>query len=295
MAALDPMPMPPELAAPTPDADAWLAQVIDYAVAMAGEAALDPDDVGAGVAQAAAAGEADDEHGLPEAARRWTVTDNGSAEWALRHVAVADVELATLRAQTVEWAGRIGAWFDQAAKPLLATKGYMEAHLRLYALLRREANPKAKTLTLPAGKVQTTYTGPKVEITDDDAVVAWADKVGLADEVLRTKREPKVSLLREHVTIVERAIGITVVDDAGCLVKLADGSLLLPEVGAEWRCPQCGDTTLVAGVVVDAYQAVAVRTADLDGLPPHGPLPAPIPGTYVASEKVTATVKAERP
>lgn len=288
MAALDPLPMPPELAEPEPGADAWLEQAMAYTVALATEAGVDADSMGAQLAEAP-------DDGMPERAKRWAIANAGDAEWAMRHVAVADAELATLRAHTIEWAGRIGAWFDNAAKPLLATKGFMGAHLERFALQLREANPKRKTLSLPAGKVGTTYTAPKVEIADDDAVVAWADEVGLADEVVRVKREPKVSLLREHVTIVERAVGITVVDEAGCAVKLADGSLALPEVGAEWRCPQCAESTVVAAVMVDAYQTIAVPTARMDGLPPHGPLPDPVPGTYVAAEKVTAKVQADRP
>lgn len=292
MAALDPMPLPTELAAPQPGDDAWLAQVVDYATNLADELGLDGAEAGTQLAEAAAAGEAD--YSMPERARRWTVTDNGSAEWALRHVAVADDELRTLRAQTVEWASRIGTWFDQAAKPLLATKGFMEAHLERYALQRREANPKAKTLSLPAGKVQTSYTAAKVEIADDDAVVAWAEQVGLADEVLRVKKEPKVSLLREHVTIGPWYVGVRVELSCGHSHAWADGPVEPPEAEADYGCTTCGPEVPLR-VVVDV-QVQAVYDVALYNEGPDDPWPSRrVPGTHVAAEKVTATVKAERP
>lgn len=289
-----PLPLPPELASPEPDADAWVPALADALVAMADDAGMDPDAAGAMLADDTAEGNADHAANVPERARRWQVTDDRSAEWAMRHVAQAEAELAQLRAQADEWRQRIDTWFVQRARPLQATVGFMAGHVERYALAKREANPKAKTLTLPSGVVRTSYVAPKVEVADADEVVAWARANGLAD-VVRVKREPKVSELREHLTLVERAVGIRVVDDAGCVVALADGSLQLPEPGAEWWCPQCADTTKVAAVTVDAYQVVAVRTAQLDGLPPHGPLPAPVPGTFVAPERVTAKAQAVRP
>lgn len=299
MAALDPVPLPPELAASAPDADAWLERTIEYAVAIADEAALDADDVGAGIAEAAAAGEADDELGLPEPARRWTVTNTADAEWALRLVAVADDELRTLRAQADEWAGRIASWFASAAKPHLATKGLMEAHLKRYALQRRADNPKAKTLSLPAGRVQTTYTAPKVEVADADAVVAWAEASGL-DDVVRVKKEPRVSDLREHVTIGPWYVGIRLVLDCGHTDLQPDSAYPPPEVGDEFgACGQCrvaqglNATATVADVVVHATYDVALYP---DPDPDTGELTLRrVLGTYVAPAKVTAKVKAERP
>lgn len=236
MAALDPVPMPPELAEPEPGANRWLQRTVDYAVVQAYRANLDPDAMGAELAQAAAAGEADDEAELPEPARRWTITDDGAAEWAMRHVAVADEELLRLRAQADEWAQRIQQWYVRASEAPLATKGFMEAHLERYALERRAADPKAKTLHLPAGRVQTTYRQARVEVADPDAVVAWAEAAGYA-AVLRVKKEPRVSALREYAVVATTDAGLVAVD--------ADGVV--------------------------------------------------VPGTYVAPEQATATVKADRP
>lgn len=277
MAALD-LPLPPELAAPEPDADAWVPILADAVVAMANEAGLDADAAGGMLAGDTAEGAADFAEWVPDRARRWTVTDDGSAEWAMRHVAAAEAELRTLREQADAWAYRIHQWYEQRAKPLQATKGFMAAHLERYALERRLANPKAKTLTLPSGKVATTYVAPKVEVDDADAVVAWAEANGLA-EVVRVRKEPKVSELRRHVTVAEVTVGWDVYASCGCVY--AELGTDPPPVGA--GCASCGDGQ-VSTLVPTEGRLVAM---DAEG---H-----PVPGAVVAPERTTATAKAERP
>src|SRR4051794_23033760 len=72
------VPLPPELASPDGDADAWVSQLAAHAVMISEDAGTDPDFVGRDLAGGIMPGEA------PEAARRWTVTGDGEAEWAMR-------------------------------------------------------------------------------------------------------------------------------------------------------------------------------------------------------------------
>jgi phage host-nuclease inhibitor protein Gam len=297
------LPMPPELAAPEPDADAWVHQLADQVAAVAAESSVDADDLAAGLA----ADEWTEDAGaswVPEPARRWTVTDDGTAEWAMRHVAAADAELAALGAQADEWAGRIKAWFDQRARPVLATRGFMAAHLEAYALRRREANPKHKTLTLPSGVVRTSYVSAKVEVDDDATVAAWAEEHGLASVVKVTKKV-YVGDLRDEVEVVDWPIGVKVVAACGCVDLQPDGTTP-PPPGAGWFCHGCGPTMVgkvevarwgrVAALVrCDAPDCVDGRSAEGGGgvLPcaqcgGTGRYPQRVPATHVKPEQVTA-------
>lgn len=280
-----PLPLPPELASPEPDADAWVPALADALVAMADDAGMDPDAAGAMLADDTAEGNADHAANVPERARRWQVTDDRSAEWAMRHVAQAEAELAQLRAQADEWRQRIDTWFVQRARPLQATVGFMAGHVERYALAKREANPKAKTLTLPSGVVRTSYVAPKVEVADPDEVVAWAKRVG-ATLVVKTKEEPLVSQLREVAGPGLVWTDAELVLACGCIVAAPTSITGMPmgwPASEPWACSACGATT------VGEVRHVAVREAVVDA---RG---WPVPGTFVAPERVTAKAQAVRP
>lgn len=216
------LPLPPELAAPEPDAERWVQGVVDEAVALANDAGLDPEEAGAQLATW------DEEAPAPEGPQRWRVTDDGGAEWALRHVAEAEAELAQLREQADHWAAKISDWFDHRARPLRARVGFFSAHLEAYALERRYANPKAKTLTLPSGRVQTTFVAPRAEVSDPGAVVAWAEAPVPGE---RHRRNPARRPLRRR-TRADQVLKVTKrVDVAGLRSALVPGAAVAADTG----------------------------------------------------------------
>lgn len=274
----DPLPLPPELAAPTPDADEWMESFVAYAIELAEEVGLNADEmVGALLA--------DEDIGLPSpdhevmVARRWAVTDDGAAEWSMRHVATATAEIEKLRLQADEWEARIHQWFTQRAKPLEAKVAFMSAHLERYALYRRDADPKAKTLTLPSGKVSTTAQRPKVVVdtTSPDAM-DWAEKH--APDAIESTPRLLVSRLRQHVHPRQLVTLAWVTNSCGCKVSVRDDEgLEIPPVGTETECVECGQDALIGYVEELAHRWVAV---DSDG--------AYVPGVDVDPGGVTAKV-----
>lgn len=290
----------------TDEDHAWLEGLIDYADEVATAAECDLLDV---MGDLVATALTEDGQGwplrAPQQAKAWRIHDDGAAEWAMAHVARADDELARLKAQAAEWTieaedrlARIRQWFDHRAARHLATRLFMEAHLRRYALERRAEDPKhAKTLVLPSGAVRTVEQKPKAAVADEATVIAWAvralDGPDREDVAPAQPRKLYVQRLRDHTEVVE------VIDRAQLL--LADGNLVLWERdGAaltEWAwegdrgsgpaCPGGGDgwpspeeaTALVARVEVLASH-----------LEVQGPDGLPVPGTHVQPGSITTTV-----
>lgn len=276
----DQVPLPPELAAPDGDAETWLAALTTEAIELADEVGLEP-------AEAVGALMDMDARFITDspvtAARRWTVTDDGAAEWAMRHIVTANAELEKLREQADDWEARIHQWFTQRARPLQAKVAFMDAHLERYALARREADEKAKTLTLPSGKVRTTGSSPKVVIVvcadgTTPAAMEWARQH--APEAIETTHRLLVSRLREHVWPHRVVTDARVTTSCGCVTNVRDDEGLdLPAVGAVTECVPCARPAVVVVVEERAHRWVVV---DAEG--------AHVPGVDVDPGAVTAKV-----
>jgi hypothetical protein len=313
--AREPMPLPPELAEPDPPIpEDQLEQLWEQAAAMAADASLDPDEAVAAVAHDLAM--EDDHHPL-----RWRVTDTGSAEWAMRHVAEATAELEHLQMQRDAWAEQIDGWFRRAADRVRSRRAFFDQLLQLYAIEQREAsNDKIKSVVVPSGRVRTTKAGPKVVVRNPADVLAWAEERGVLDQVAPPKREVKLTPLRELVQPV------LVVDQARLL--LHDGQLVhwvrqefdaeahgYPTDATELRgshCPNVGDGHYLwrrpdaptdtegdgSGYQLEKTDLPAL-VAKVEVLCAHTEAQdqraEPVPGCWVDPGGITATVQAERP
>lgn len=288
----DPGPMPPELAidiAPLSD------EVLDRLDAAFGEAADDGiapeqwESLYSGAdpftdphAPAAA-------HLVPDEARGWRISDIGAAEWAMRHVASIDTELAELQAQAAEWRERIDAWFSYKAGTLERRRGFFAVHLQLYALERRDADPKAKTLTLPAGVVRTTEHKPAVAVEDESAVIGWAKRQGrevLTDVAPPIPRKVHVRPLRDHCHVAEVIDHAKLILSSGEIVEWFrdqhfEGSPpapLCPQVGDGWPSPEEAESLVGQVEILDSH------------LEAQGPDGQPVPGTRIEPRSVSAKV-----
>lgn len=221
------------------------------------------------------------EDSLPERAQAWRIDGTGSAAWAMAHVARAEAALDDLTAQAVEWYGRIDAWLVHESAPHRRTKEFFEGQLQRYALDRREADPKARTLTLPDGKVSTTAKGAKVIVTDEDAVLAWA-RIN-APEAVKKKEVTTLGLteLRAYVKAHKITTLAWVTNSCGCKVSVRDDEGLdLPEVGTLVEsCSECGAEALIGRIEPLAFRWLATTE---DG--------AHVPGVDVEPDSVTAKV-----
>lgn len=219
---------------------------------------------------------------LPEAAQpvdRWSVTDAGSAEWAMARLADARAEVAAARAQAAVWKARVDEWLAAETSRPASFATFLEHHLEQYALDRRAADPKATNVKVPSGKVTTRRSGPRPVIAEDLAVLDWLD--GLGDDCPdgAIKRAPLVSKFVDLITIAERPTGRLVAEVACCGAVLTldttdgrevtDGALLCSNCGAE-------------GEVVHVEEETALVPVD-----PNGEV---VPGVIIEPEKITATV-----
>jgi hypothetical protein len=285
------LPLPPELAAeqpPIPDGE--LDQLLEVAVADARDAGIDP---------AAAIDLLADSEGAP----RWRITDLGGAEWAMRHVAAADLALAQLQAQRQAWAERIDQWFQQAAGKEQARRAFFAGHLERYAIEQREATGgKAKSLAVPSGVVRTTEHKPKAVVADEAAVADWAVtylNAVVADVVAPPQpRKVYVQPLREHTTVVEVVDRARLVLASGELVEWCADSWVPRDddptnlVRGAGRCPIPGDGWPTPAEATDLVAQVDVQWAHLEV---HGPDGLPVPGARVEPGHVSAKVTAEAP
>ena len=136
---------------------------------------------------------------------RWSVTDDGSAEWALRRLAEARQQVATLTRQAEEWRARIDAWHARMLGPLERRVEFFEGHLKRYALDRRLDDPRAKSLILPSGRIQTREAKPRVVVADPDAWQDWAEG-NPADPSVRHSFEVAKRELAQVTAWSERAV-----------------------------------------------------------------------------------------
>lgn len=132
---------------------------------------------------------------LVEGRGPWSVTDLGSAEWAMHRIAELDYQAEEIRAQAKAWRARYDQWEERELKPVESSKAYFAGHLIDYARQRMEAEPKLRHIDLPSGRIQARTVGPRAKVADESAVIAfvkdWAAEMG----------EPIEDLLRLRVDV----------------------------------------------------------------------------------------------
>ncbi len=201
MALPNPAPLPPELV----DSDGHPPES-DFTELFAAAAA---DVIDAGTTPAVAVMDLAESEDAPA----WTVTDKGSAEWAMRHVVIVNAELDEMKAQATDWAERIANWFTRASAEAAASKAFFEHHLEQYAIAERDrTDGKVKSVVLPSGRVATRGPKPgadtKVVVADEDAVLAWAELEDVLNDVAPPKpRSVQLKPLRALVQIAEHEDG----------------------------------------------------------------------------------------
>lgn len=206
---------------------------------------------------------------LPSSFGRFQVTDDGTAEWALRKAAEQDTRLDEIAAQAQGWRDEIDRWETQQGKAPTSFRAFLVAHLTAYMAARVDADQKLRTVSLPSGKLKATSHKAKVglsEIPDQLAeLIAWADENLEGEEldaVVKTTRKPMVSELakiaqpstellgnRHHVTLAcEHTL------DMFWGVDQADSDLIF-HVGDQCRCHACpedfGEVVMQEVVTVD--------------------------------------------
>lgn len=143
---------------------------------------------------------------LPDRARAWSVTDVGSAEWAMRKLAEVRARVAAANVQADTWIDQIAEWNRAVTAADQASSRFFEYHLERYALDRRE-DDGTKTVKLPSGQIATRAGQPAQAVVDDpDVVLVWAASSLTPDDVeaIAPPVPPKLLLaeLRKRVAVV---------------------------------------------------------------------------------------------
>lgn len=131
------------------------------------------------------------------------IADDGCAEWAMRHLAAIDGDLAELRERAQGWTQRIQAWFDSSARPLQARRAFFDYHLSRYGAERR-AETGAATVKLPSGKVATRQVQAAAKVADEAQVLAWAKGNLIGEDleaVVKVVEKVLVRGLQAHTTV----------------------------------------------------------------------------------------------
>lgn len=233
---------------------------------------------------------------------RWAPSNDDEADWSMRKLAVAEAELAEIRARRDAYVERIDRWATREIQASGVEKriARWRALLEDYALRRREEDGAA-TIWLPSGKVATTSSKPAAEVADDETFVAWLrdtydDDAEKLDAAVKVTAKPLISAVKSELRVVERTRAVVPIATPACghepirlpEVEVEGSDRKLAEMAAsEVVCPACYDPIDGEGVVAvvgvdrdDVTELVVVSTATGDV----------VPGLSVRPAKVTPRV-----
>lgn len=153
----------------------------------------------------------------------WRITDDSTADWALRRIAWHTAQIARRREFVQREIERLQAYLQAETERHERSINFFEAHLRDYYRRLQEQGllGDRKTYRLPHGALVVRKSGPKFE-RNDEQLLPWAKAVGL----VRVKDTPDWAAIKErlHVTdsmaVVDRETGevvpgVVVVEPAG--------------------------------------------------------------------------------
>lgn len=232
--------LPPHLAAEPPLTDLDLQRLYDAADELANASGVDWRQCLADLAESSPT-----EHVATPAAG-WRITDDGGAEWAGAHLALAQDALRPLRELAQDWVARINDWLAEVSRPYLRTELHMEDLLADYGLRVRAAGGPA-TITLPSVVIKSTDTKPKARVADDEVLAAYIEGELRAAS---TTAEDGVERFMAWANALEAA-GLTPADLVKRTAKVYLDPLrsltTLAELSAGWRFT----ATLACGHTID--------------------------------------------
>ena len=150
----------------------------------------------------------------------WRVTDDGSAEWAMRHLAALWAERQRVTHQAAAWMEPIQRWEEQQLAPIEKKVAFFRGHLERYGLAVRESSgDEIKSVSLPSGKIATRVSEQRPVVESEDLAVKWATETPGADALIETRQRIRAGELAKRVRVITHDDGTaTVVDVDGEVV-----------------------------------------------------------------------------
>lgn len=103
----------------------------------------------------------------------FTVDNDELAAWAMRKARAAQQQIDTVNSIYRQEREALDAYREQETAKHQRDLDFFTFHLTRYALEQREREGR-KSITLPAGKITTRATTPKVDLTDEAQFIEWA-------------------------------------------------------------------------------------------------------------------------
>lgn len=128
-----------------------------------------------------------------EERRRFSVSDDSGATWAMRKLAALRQRQAEINTIAEQEYLRIEAWRHQQTDNLTADINYFTGLLTEYARQEREVHGR-KSITLPHGTIKSRSGSKRIEVTDEPAFLAWARQH--APTLIRVREEPDKAAIK---------------------------------------------------------------------------------------------------
>jgi hypothetical protein len=135
---------------------------------------------------------------------RWTIEDEGAAQWAMALYAEALAEVFRISAQADEWAERIADWQESESRRAGQRLAFFRVLIEDYARRRREEDPRHKTLRLPSGEVKSRSVAARVVVVDSDVALNWLRQN--APETIKVVQSVSMSELRKATRITDDGV-----------------------------------------------------------------------------------------
>ena len=144
----------------------------------------------------------------------FTVKDDSTANWALRKIAEYKSKQAEVNALAAAEMDKIEQWAKLENERHQNQIDYFTSLLSVYAMEKKENDPKFKTMSLPNGKLQFRKQQPKWEY-DESTVLKTLKKSGMND-FIKTKESLDKDAIKKAFEV---ANGKVICPDTGQLIE----------------------------------------------------------------------------
>ena len=131
------------------------------------------------------------------ATERFTIDTASKAAWAIACVLEAEERISRRKALADEYKARLDAWLASASNQDINTISYLSFLLEPYVSDEVSKLHKSKTLSLPTGTASLRKLPDRLEITDNDAAIAYCEAEH--PEAVIIKKELNKSILKDLI------------------------------------------------------------------------------------------------
>ncbi|PWK10199.1 host-nuclease inhibitor Gam family protein [Tumebacillus permanentifrigoris] len=148
----------------------------------------------------------------------FAVTDLNSANWCLRKLQAINAKQAEINAVATAELARITEWRDKEMADLAASTNFCTYHLNKFHADQLNADPKAKTISTPYGKLVSRATKATPKKIDDLALLQHLKESG-DNEFIEVKESAKWGDYKKTLRVEEVAGDMLVIDQNGVPVS----------------------------------------------------------------------------